>query len=48
MCGFHLALLQPNNLYRYLDKLTAHKQAMFTFLGECWKELPISRCCCMI
>ena len=31
--------MQPNNLYRCLDKLTAHKQAMFTFLGERWKEL---------
>ena len=31
--------MQPNNLYRCLDKLTAHKQAMFTFLGERWKDL---------
>jgi hypothetical protein len=31
--------VQPNNLYRCLDKLTAHKQAMLTFLGERWKEL---------
>ena len=29
----HISLVQPNNLYRCLDKLTAHKQAMFTFLG---------------
>ena len=34
-----LALVQPNNLYRCLDKLTAHKQAMFTFLGQRWKDL---------
>src|SRR6516225_8514297 len=33
------ALVQPNNLYRCLDKLTAHKQAMFTFLGKRWKDL---------
>ena len=34
LLGEDLALVQPNNLYRCLDKLTAHKQAMFTFLGE--------------
>ena len=42
MCGLlgeDIALVQPNNLYRCLDKLTAHKQAMFTFLGERWKDL---------
>src|SRR6202166_3272717 len=32
LLGEDLALVQPNNLYRCLDKLTAHKQAMFTFL----------------
>jgi transposase len=39
LLGEDLALVQPNNLYRCLDKLTAHKQAIFTFLGERWKEL---------
>src|SRR5271170_5866495 len=39
LLGEDLALVQPNNLYRCLDKLTAHKQAMFTFLGERWKDL---------
>ena len=39
LLGEDIALVQPNNLYRCLDKLTAHKQAMFTFLGERWKEL---------
>ena len=39
LLGEDLALVQPNNLYRCLDKLTAHKQAMFTFLGKRWKEL---------
>jgi hypothetical protein len=38
-----LALVQPNNLYRCLDKLTAHKQAMFTFLGERWTLTPMQR-----
>ena len=37
--GEDIALVQTNNLYRCLDKLTAHKQAMFTFLGERWKDL---------
>src|SRR6202162_2771318 len=39
LLGEDIALVQPNNLYRCLDKLTAHKQAMFSFLGERWKEL---------
>ena len=39
LLGEDIALVQPNNLYRCLDKLTAHKQAMFTFLGERWKDL---------
>src|SRR5271170_3613399 len=39
LLGEDLALVQPNNLYRCLDKLTAHKQAMFTFLVERWKDL---------
>src|SRR5277367_3695449 len=39
LLGEDLALVQPNNLYRCLDKLTAHNQAMFSFLGECWKDL---------
>ena len=39
LLGEDIGLVQPNNLYRCLDKLTAHKQAMFTFLGERWKEL---------
>src|SRR5471030_360028 len=39
LLGEDLALVQPNNLYRCLDKLTAHKQAIFTFLGERWKDL---------
>src|SRR5271156_2095772 len=33
------ALAQPNNLYRCLDKLVAHKPALFTFLRERWKDL---------
>ena len=39
LLGEDIALVQPNNLYRCLDKLAAHKQAMFTFLGERWKDL---------
>ena len=39
LLGEDIALVQPNNLYRCLDKLTPHKQAMFTFLCERWKDL---------
>jgi transposase len=39
LLGEDIALVQPNNLYRCLDKLTAHKQSMFTFLSERWKDL---------
>ena len=34
LLGEDIALVQPNNLYRCLDKLTVHKQAMFTFPGR--------------
>ena len=37
--GEDVALVQPNNLYRCLDKLTAHKQALFTYLRGRWKDL---------
>jgi len=39
LLGEDIALVQPNNLYRCLDKLTAHKQALFSYLGERWKDL---------
>jgi transposase len=39
LLGEDIALVQPNNLYRCLDRLTAHKQALFTFLSERWKDL---------
>jgi hypothetical protein len=39
LLGEDIALVQPNNLYRCLDKLTAHKQAMFTFLKDRWRDL---------
>jgi transposase len=34
-----IALAQPSTLYRCLDKLTAHKPALFTYLQERWKDL---------
>ena len=37
--GEDVALVQPNNLYRCLDKLTAHEQALFTYLRGRWKDL---------
>src|ERR1700684_305477 len=39
LLGEDIALAQPNNLYRCLDKLVAHKPALFTFLRERWKDL---------
>jgi len=39
LLGEDIALVQPNNLYRCLDKLTAHKQALFSYLSERWKDL---------
>lgn len=33
------ALVAKDNLYRCLDKLVAHKTALFTFLQERWKDL---------
>jgi hypothetical protein len=30
LLGEDIALVQPNNLYRCLDRLTAHKQALFS------------------
>jgi hypothetical protein len=34
LLGEDIALVQPNNLYRRPDKLTAHQQAIFCFLGK--------------
>ena len=39
LLGEDIALAQPNNLYRCLDKLVAHKPALFTFLRERWRDL---------
>jgi transposase len=39
LLGEDAALVLPNNLYRCLDKLTEHKQGLFTFLRERWKDL---------
>jgi len=39
LLGEDIALVQASNLYRCLDKLTAHKQALFSYLGERWKDL---------
>ena len=39
LLGEDIALVQPNNLYRCLDLLVAHKPALFTFLRERWKDL---------
>ena len=34
LLGEDAGLAQPNNLYRCLDLLVAHKPALFTFLRE--------------
>ena len=39
LLGEDAALVLPNNLYRCLDKLVAHKKALFTFLRDRWKDL---------
>jgi Transposase DDE domain len=39
LLGEDVGLVQPNNLYRCLDKLTTHKPALFTFLRRRWKDL---------
>jgi transposase len=39
LLGEDIGLVQPNTLYRCLDKLIAHKQTLFGFLRERWKDL---------
>jgi transposase len=39
LLGEDIELVQPNTLYRCLDKLIAHKQTLFGFLRERWKDL---------
>jgi transposase len=39
LLGEDIALAQPNNLYRCLDKLTEHKKSLFMFLRDRWKDL---------
>jgi hypothetical protein len=39
LLGEDIGLVQPNNLYRCLDKLVVHKQTLFGFLRERWKDL---------
>ena len=34
-----IALVQPSTLYRCLDKLALHKQALFSYLQERWKDM---------
>ena len=39
LLGEDIRLVQASNLYRCLDKLTVRKQALFSYLGELWKDL---------
>jgi len=50
LLGEDIALVHQTICIVCLDKLTAHKQAMFTFLASAGKTYfkPISTCSCMI
>jgi hypothetical protein len=39
LLGEDLSVVQPDTLYRCLDKLVAHKAALFSFLTERWQAL---------
>lgn len=39
LLGEDLAIAQPDTLYRCLDRLVAHKSALFSFLSERWQTL---------
>ena len=39
LLGEDMSLVQPSTLYRCLDKLAAHKQALFSYLRQRWKDL---------
>ena len=39
LLGEDIALVQPSTLYRCLDKLTKHKQALFSYLRERWTDM---------
>ena len=39
LLGEDFALVGKDNLYRCLDKLLAHKTALFSFLQQRWKSL---------
>ena len=39
LLGEDIALAQPSTLYRCLDKLALHKQALFSYLRERWKDM---------
>jgi transposase len=39
LLGEDMSLVQPSTLYRCLDKLAAHKQALFSYLQQRWKDM---------
>jgi len=39
LLGEDMSLVQPSTLYRCLDKLALHKQALFSYLQERWKDM---------
>ena len=50
LLGADYALAEKNALYRCLDKLLAHKAALFTHLRSAGKSCsqPALKCCCTI
>ena len=50
LLGADYALVEKNALYRCLDKVLAHKQALFSHLRQRWQDLfgRGSKCCCTI
>jgi transposase len=44
LLGEDFAIAQSDTLYRCLDKLLAHKQALFSHLQERWRDLFEARC----
>ncbi len=50
LLGADYGLVEKNALYRCLDKLLAHKAALFDHLRQRWQDLfgQASKSCCMI
>ena len=49
LLGADYSLVEKNALYRCLDKLVEHKEALFSHLRQRWRICSrlLSMCCCM-